>query len=106
MMIAHGVRHNDFGIVTRANRYYNDPIISTSDSADSNVTTETDSLKSNDKNRSVSGNNTNIGSMIVWLGLCCTVGVASYAVVDAWVSYCLARRIASKYLRPRRSKAE
>eukprot|EP00598_Pedospumella_elongata_P011765 CAMPEP_0185013170 /NCGR_PEP_ID=MMETSP1098-20130426/98671_1 /TAXON_ID=89044 /ORGANISM="Spumella elongata, Strain CCAP 955/1" /LENGTH=413 /DNA_ID=CAMNT_0027542237 /DNA_START=304 /DNA_END=1545 /DNA_ORIENTATION=+ len=89
LMISKGVRINDFGIVSRANRYY-----------DANTTPST-VLPADEKlplTRSVSPNNSHMDQMLLWIGVCCTFGIVSYVVLDQWTTVALGRRIVHKYI--------
>jgi len=112
-MVENGVRLNDFGIVARGNRYFDVspkamlenkmPSAAVEDKKDGTTMAEVAATK---EERTVSPNGSNMGSMLMWLGLCFTAGAASYAIFDAWQTYCLASRIFRKYFSRHRAKAE
>lgn len=90
LMVEKGVRLNDFGIVSRANRYYDD------DSSNKSVVSGDTGATVTE--RHISANNSHIEQMLLWVVLCSTCGVASYVLLDQWTTVALSRRIISKYL--------
>jgi hypothetical protein len=77
LMIQHGVRYNDFGVVFRANRFFN---------------------KSSAEPKDIAPNNSNTVAMVLWLTLCSTVGMSFYILIDQWCSFALVGRIIRKYI--------
>ncbi len=82
LMVANGVRLNDFGVVARANRYYD---------ADG---------------KTVAANNSHFGAIVQWLAVCFVIGAPCYVLIDVWASACLGSRIFRKYLSKHKGKAE
>ncbi len=91
LMVANGVRLNDFGIVSRGNRCYDLDAAAEKEGADSAT-------------RTISANNSHLETMLLWLGLCFTVGAASYVVFDQWTAACLGSRIFRKYVSKRKAE--
>ena len=102
LMISKGVRINDFGIVCRANRYYDaNATLSQETSASITNTVSSKEFPGYEKlplTRSVSPNNSHMDQMLLWIGVCCTFGIMSYVVLDQWTTVALSRRIAHKYI--------
>lgn len=90
LMVEKGVRLNDFGIVGRANRYYD---AKASDKTEAGAVHGT-----SEERRQINANNSHIEQMLLWVMLCSTCGVASYVLLDQWTTVALCRRIISKYL--------
>jgi len=102
LMISKGVRINDFGIVSRANRYYDANTIPSKDigSKISN-SASSEALPKDEKlslTRSVSPNHSHLDQMLLWIVLCSTFGIVSYVVLDQWTTVALGRRIVHKYI--------
>lgn len=107
LMVAKGVRINDFGIVSRANRYYDgDTIDSKEVTRSSNgveaMSTQATNMPVTDENkpitRTVSPNHSHIEQMLLWVVVCSTLGIMSYVVLDQWTTVALSRRILHKYI--------
>ena len=102
LMISKGVRINDFGIVSRANRYYDaNSIPSKETDASITNTVSNTALPADEKlplTRSVSPNHSHMDQILMWIGVCCTFGIISYVVLDQWTTVALGRRIVQKYI--------
>jgi hypothetical protein len=107
-MVENGVRLNDFGVVARGNRYFDPLPLSAAEKKEDKMPTSVTGADDGAPiaGRTISPNGSNMGAMILWLGLCFTVGAASYAVFDQWQTAYLGSRIFRKYLSKHRAKAE
>ena len=95
LMVANGVRLNDFGIVARGNLYYDVPAKGVSPAAEKEGAVES---------RTISPNNSNMLSMVLWLTLCFTLGASSYVLFDQWTAACLGTRIFRKYISKKKAE--
>jgi hypothetical protein len=82
-MIAQGVRHNDFGIVHRANRFF---------SSSTQITTEEQAYEAFVANPSNPPLENSMYSLQAWLTLTSTVGLAMWYAVDSAIMMTLLKR--------------
>jgi hypothetical protein len=94
-MVSQGVRLNDFGVVTRANRYFNDPhaLLATASKTETQDISTVEAVQ-----KRIAPNNSHTWGLVSWLLLCSTIGTSAYVVYDQIVSGCLALRIVQKYV--------
>ena len=93
LMVEKGVRLNDFGVVSRANHYFDDSNKDAPGGAAPGMV-----------GRVVSPNNSHIDKMCLWVVLCSTLGLASYVIFDQWTTFALGRRIVHKYIRKHKNE--
>jgi hypothetical protein len=102
-MVDKGVRHNDFSIVERSNRYFDSA--STSSSSKRNKEKVEDSSSETTKvhyettQLSLSRENMHLQyGLTAWLTVCSTLGLFSFALLDQWITLSLGQRIVRKYI--------
>ena len=113
-MVDKGVRLNDFSIVERSNNYFDKEskgkekedkdssslsALSSSSSKHNTATDSTTKVKYSKAELSLPSAHMHIQyGLTAWFAFCSTIGLASFALLDQWITVSLGRRIYRKYI--------